>query len=48
MSYERLNASKTVWPIPQINQIFLPDFKIKPQINEHSFEVTAKFSSHNM
>lgn len=36
---ENLKASKTVWPVPQINQVFLPDFKIKSLINEHSFEV---------
>jgi len=36
----RLKASKTVWPIPKIKQVFLPTFKIKSQINEHSFEVT--------
>lgn len=35
----RLKASKTVWPIPKIEQVFLPVFKIKSQINEHSFEV---------
>ncbi|VVC32698.1 Protein kinase domain,Protein kinase-like domain,Serine/threonine-protein kinase, active site [Cinara cedri] len=33
----RLKASKTIWPVPQIEQVFLPDFKIKPQINENLF-----------
>lgn len=41
---DRLKASKTVWPIPQIEQVFLPDFKIKPQINENSFEVSEKLN----
>jgi len=41
---DRLKFSKTVWPIPQIEQVFLPDFKIKPQINEHSFEVIIKLN----
>jgi len=36
---DRLKASKTVWPIPQIEQVFLPDFKIRSQINEYSFKV---------
>lgn len=36
---ERLKASKSIWPIRQIEQVFLPDFKMKPLINEHSFEV---------
>jgi len=36
---DRLKSSKTVWPVPQIEQVFLPDFKIRPQINEHSFEI---------
>jgi len=36
---DRFKASKTMWPIPQIEQVFLPEFKIKPHINEHSFEV---------
>lgn len=35
----RFKASKTLWPIPQIEQVFLPDFKIKSPVNEHSFEV---------
>ncbi|XP_060837519.1 serine/threonine-protein kinase S6KL isoform X1 [Rhopalosiphum padi] len=35
---DRLKASKTVWPIPQIEQVFLPDFKIRSQINEYSFK----------
>jgi len=41
---DRLKSSKTVWPIPQIEQVFLPDFKIKSQINEHSFEVIIKLN----
>lgn len=36
---DRLKASKTIWPIPQIEQVFLPDFKIRSQINEYSFKV---------
>lgn len=40
---ERLKAGNTVWPIPKIEQVFLPDFKIKPLINEQSFEVITPF-----
>lgn len=43
INIDRLKASKTAWPIPQIKQVFLPDFKIKPQINENSFEVIKYF-----
>jgi len=39
LTIDRLKASKTIWPIPQIEQVFLPDFKIKSQINEYSFKV---------
>ncbi|KAL5232670.1 hypothetical protein ACI65C_000080 [Semiaphis heraclei] len=38
LTIDRLKASKTIWPIPQIEQVFLPDFKIKSQINEYSFK----------
>jgi len=41
---DRLKASKTIWPIPQIEQVFLPDFKTKSQINEYSFQVPSKLS----
>ncbi|XP_050436499.1 ribosomal protein S6 kinase-related protein isoform X2 [Adelges cooleyi] len=34
-----LKASKTTWPVPQIEQIFLPEFKIKTETNEESFEI---------
>ncbi|XP_025420777.1 serine/threonine-protein kinase S6KL isoform X2 [Sipha flava] len=42
---ECLKSRKTVWPIPQIVQVFLPDFKIKSQINEYSFEIVELISN---
>lgn len=38
----KFKASETVWPIPQTEQVFLSVFKIKPQINEKSFEVGSE------
>lgn len=38
----KFKSSKTIWPIPQTEQVFLPDFKIKPLINENTFQVTKK------
>ncbi|XP_050534943.1 serine/threonine-protein kinase S6KL-like isoform X2 [Daktulosphaira vitifoliae] len=31
--------SRTTWPIPTIQQIFLPEFKIKSYVNENTFQV---------
>ena len=36
-----LVAAKTAWPVPFIEALFLPDFKINADITEKSFEVKA-------
>lgn len=34
-------ASRTAWPVSQIEGLFLPDFPVKPEINEDHFEVSC-------
>ncbi|XP_049787214.1 serine/threonine-protein kinase S6KL [Schistocerca cancellata] len=40
-----LEASKTAWPVPYIEAAFLPEFKIKGDVTENSFEVLDTISS---
>lgn len=34
-----LEAAKTAWPVPYVEAIFLPEFKIKGDITERDFQV---------
>lgn len=36
---DKNKASRTAWPVSQIEGLFLPDFPVKPEINEDHFEV---------
>lgn len=36
---DKNRASRTAWPVSQIEGLFLPDFPVKPEINEDHFEV---------
>jgi hypothetical protein len=36
-----LEAAKTAWPVPYVEAIFLPEFKIKGNITEKDFQVCS-------
>lgn len=38
---DKNRASRTAWPVSQIEGLFLPDFPVKPEINEDHFEVSG-------
>jgi hypothetical protein len=38
-----LVASKTAWPVPYVEAVFLPEFKIKGDITERDFEVCTSY-----
>lgn len=39
-----LEAAKTAWPVPYIEAIFLPEFKIKGSVTERDFQVVSTIS----
>ncbi|KAK6637849.1 hypothetical protein RUM44_008271 [Polyplax serrata] len=40
-----LNSSKTTWPIPYFQSLFLPEFKIRHEVSEESFSILQAISS---